>query len=139
MCVLAKGDLTAKDRMIIDEYLHNGFNKTKAYAKFHSESDYSSQKSLSNTALKFFKRPKVKEYLNDLIDSTIGDRETLINELLYKLKDDYFNRPTDSTYTQSDRNNDLKMLVRISGIDKAPKFKDEVIPTDNQIIVQIVD
>lgn len=136
---MAKSDLTVKDRMIIDEYLHNGFNKSKAYAKFHSESDYSSPKSLYNTALKFFKRQKVKEYLNDLMDSTIGDRETLINELLYKLKDDYFNRPTDSTYTQSDRNNDLKMLVKISGIDKAPKFKDEVTPTDREIVVTIVD
>lgn len=132
-------ELSAKDRMIVDEYLHNGFNKTKAYQKFHSDKKYASQQSLTNTALMFFKRPKVKEYLNELMDSTIGDRETLINELLYKLKDDYFNRPTDSNYTQSDKNNDLKMLVKISGIDKAPKFKDEAIPTDKEIIISIVD
>lgn len=133
--------LTEKERLIIDEYLHNGFNKTKAYSKYHNRDNYTSTKSLCNTALGFFKRPIVKEYINELMNSTIGDRETLINELLYKLKNDYFNRPIDSNYTQSDKNNDLKMLVKISGIDKAPKFKEDAISEkDNtEIVVHITE
>jgi phage terminase small subunit len=130
-------ELTVRERMIVDEYLHNGFNKTKAYKKYHSDFEYKNANSLTSTANKFFNRPKVKEYLNSLMDSAIGDRETLINELLYKLKDDYFNRPSDSSYTQTDRNNDLKMLVKISGIDKAPKFKDEAIPNEKEIHIII--
>ena len=130
--------LKEKDIAIIEEYFTNGFNKAAAFGKFNDKSKYKTAHCFSQSVYRFFNKDDVKQYINELMNNTIGAREELINELLYTLKENVFIKPINEFYSYSDKQKDIQLLLKISGIDKAPKFKEEI--TDNTTIeVCIID
>ena len=115
--------LTNKDILVIEEYFLNGFNKSAAFAKYNPVEKYKNQQTFNQAVYQFFNRTTVKEYIDNTIESTIGDRTELINELLYSLKNNIFRKPIDEFYSYSNKQKDIELLIKISGIDKAPKFE----------------
>lgn len=118
------GKLTQQDIEIIEEYFLNGFNKVRAYQKFRN--NHSSGSSLRTASSQFWKRKAVVEYIEQRTNERIGNRTELINELLVDMKRRVFEEPVGEGYSYTNRQKDIELLMRISGIDKAPKFKEDI-------------
>lgn len=131
--------LTPQDMEIIEEYFLNGFNKAQAYKKFRP--NHVSKNSLYSCSSGFWNRPEVKEYVNTRQNEIIGTREEVINELLVNLKEQVFEAEVGSEYTYQNRQKDIELMMKISGIDKAPKYKEDIkhrIEFES-IVINIVD
>ena len=109
------------DYLIIEEYFLNGFNKPKAFKKY--KNNYKTQNSFNNANCLFWQKQEVKDEIKRRLDMTLGEREELIDELLFSLKDRVFNKEVDEFYSYSNKQKDIDLLIKISGIDKAPKFE----------------
>ena len=131
--------LNMKDINIVEEYFSNGFNKSKAFEKYNPKSNYKTIGAFYNSASAFFRRENIKELITERREFIIGEREELIDELLIKLKENVFCRETDEFYTHSNRQKDIELLMKISGINQAPKFKDEVKATEEVITINLLD
>lgn len=129
------GKLTQQDIEIIEEYFLNGFNKVRAYQKFRN--NHSTGSSLRTASSQFWKRKAVVEYIEQRTNERIGNRTELINELLVDMKRRVFEQPIGEGYSYTNRQKDIELLLRISGIDKAPKFKEDIKSEPTQIIVEI--
>lgn len=122
---MKKNNLTQQDIEIIETYFTNGFNKTQAYAahRTHKTSTYNS---ITAASSRFWKRAAVKEYIDNKLNETIGERNELINELLTDLKKRIFEQEIGVNYTYTNRQKDIEILLKISGIDKAPKYINDI-------------
>lgn len=129
--------LDDKHLKIIEEYFLNGFNKSKAFEKYNPREKYKNNHSFHQSVHTFFKREDVKAHIKEVMEGSIGSRAELIDELLYQLKENVFCRPTDASYSYADKQKDIQLLIKIAGIDKAPKFKDEIETTEDINIVLI--
>lgn len=116
--------LREQDLMIISEYFLNGFNKTRAFEKYRN--NYKTKSSLANASCLFWQREEVKAEVKRLFDFSFGEREEMINELLYQLKERVLEKAIDENYSYSHKQKDIDLLIKISGIDKKPKYDKEL-------------
>lgn len=118
--------------MIIEEYFLNGFNKLRAFEKFRN--NYKTRNSLINANCLFWQREEIKQEVNKRLDLIIGEREELINQLLYSLKERVFLKEIDDNYSFSNKQKDIELLIKVSGIDKTPKYQ----PQQENMTVDVV-
>ena len=81
-----------KHCLVIDEWLINGFNGTKAYQKFYPESDYESsdasfRKILANTRIQKYKETKQADTSNEL-QITLNNQLIELNDIKTLAKQD---------------------------------------------------
>lgn len=136
--VLVWDKLTEEEQAIVGEYLMNGFKRKQAYQKFR---DYhKNEHSLAMSAQQFFTRPIIKQAIKQRQDYVLGNRDEMLNELLHDLRYNIFYREVEGEYTYKDRQKDIELLIKITGIDRAPKFKDDIKSTltATQVVIDIL-
>lgn len=117
--------LTDEENEIIREYFANGFKKGAAYGAVRK---YKTKNSRNTQATKFFQRKKIRKEVEMIQDLILGSRMEMINKLAHDLTSNIFEREVVGDYTYKDRQRDMELLIKITGIDKAPKFKDDITP-----------
>lgn len=132
-------DLNKKDMDIIEEYFANGYNKSKAFEKYNPKSNYKSIGAFYNSASAFFRRENVKALIRERRELALGEREELIDELLIKLKENVFLKEVDEFYTYSNKQKDIELLMKVSGINRTPKYKEESADDTQTIEVCLID
>lgn len=75
-------ELTPKELLFCETYLSNGCNGAEAYI----EAGYKSTKFARQEAYRLTTKPYIRKYLDDAIDSLIGDRKDLSRQLIEEMK-----------------------------------------------------
>lgn len=124
------------DKLIVLDYLNNGFNKKRAYAGYHKDQSPNSHETLSQ---RFFKREPVRKYLNDFIKKIQEKKEISAASTIREISDMAYGKPIDKLT----HDHKLKALHELAEIQK---LKDPEAPppdpnaeTDNvQPAIQII-
>ena len=117
--------LTKKDILIVEEYLSNGFNKSKSY---QTQYPNHTKKSIGTESSRFFKQPHIREYVEQRLEEEIESKKTLTNKLLSSLDFDCFDREVDEEFTWKEKQNSQKMLIGLlKQLETDEKPKEEVI------------
>lgn len=123
---------TKKEKLIVEEYLYNGFSKVKAY-----KTQYPNLKptSLRTEAYKFFNKPHIKEYAESRVEDIMESSKQLTNKMLINLEYDCFERDVDEEFSWREKQNSQKLMISLlKGLDKDGNLKE-----DNVIEVCIIE
>jgi len=112
-------ELTPKELLFCEIYLSNKFNGAEAYI----DAGYKATKYARQEAYKLTTKPYMREYLDNAIDSLIGDRKGLSMDLVNECKKYAFMSPDTMEIEQvraSDKKQFAEMLFKYLG-----EFKDK--------------
>ena len=117
--------LTKKDILIVEEFLSNGFNKSKSFATQYPNH---TKKSIGTESSRFFKQPHIKEYVEQRLEEQLESKKMITNKLLSSLDYDCFERELDEEFTWKEKQNSQKLLMGLlKQMDFDEKPKEEVI------------
>ncbi len=111
--------LTPKELLFCEIYLSNKFNGAEAYI----EAGYKATEYARQEAYKLTTKPYIRKYLDNAIDSLIGDRKGLSKQLVEECKRYAFMTPDTMDIEQvraSDKKQFVEMLFKYLG-----EFKDK--------------
>lgn len=103
--------LKPKELKIVEEYLINGFIKSKAYKVAYPNQ---SESSLRTESYKFFKQPHIKEYIEECLKESIGNTETTINKMITQLEYECFEKELDEIFTYNHKQKSMEMLIKLT-------------------------
>lgn len=112
-------ELTPKELLFCEIYLSNKFNGAEAYI----DAGYKATEYARQEAYKLTTKPYIRKYLDDAIDSLIGDRKGLSMDLVNECKKYAFMSPDTMEIEQvraSDKKQFAEMLFKYLG-----EFKDK--------------
>jgi hypothetical protein len=104
-----KTGLREADKLIIFEYLQNGFKKAASYFKYHPEI---SPKSANNLSAKFFNREEVKKLISEFIKKVAERKEITATKTIHEISEVAYGKAKDDL-THEVKRKSLRDLAEI--------------------------
>jgi phage terminase small subunit len=118
--------ITEKNRLMIDEYIANGYNLVQAYFKIYGEKPENMKVSYP---YRVFKKPEVQEYLQERRKEIYEAQQIDAERVTSELASIAFAPKGDKDYTANNKVQALNVLSRVLGM--------QVAKTENKDVIEV--